>query len=483
METRKKSVVRNYIYNAAYQILNIIAPLITAPYIARVLGTDNIGIYSYTISIATYFITLAILGSEGYARREIAFRKNDKNAYSKIFWELWVFRTITTAISLLMYLFLIIHLKNCNILFIQSLNIIVVAIDISWLFQGLEEFRTTAFRSCIFKLLNIISIFLCVKKSDDLVVYALLLGGLSVLSQLSLWLPARKLLIKCKPDMKHVFSHTKGILKLFIPTIAVAIYGVLDKTMIGIIAPDMSQNGYYEQAEKIIKMLITVISALGFVIAPRIAEEFARDNKPAIREYMKKSYRFIWTFALPMMFGIYALAEMIVPWFYGPGYDGVIPIIKIMGLLIPILSFSSLTGVQYLISTKKETVYTVSLFVGAGINFICNLILIPKFYAYGAAIATVIGEGSIALFQMIYVVKRDNIITYREMLVSFVKCSLFGCIMVIAVLVARNTLSSYTIANTFALAVLGMVIYFVLMVISQDQMMMELLNRIKGKFK
>lgn len=478
---KKQSVIKNYIYNASYQVVNIIVPLITAPYISRVLGTENIGIFSYITSIATYFITFALLGTEGYARREIAFRKTDKEGYSKIFWEIFLFRVITTAMALLVFGFVIFRSEYKSLLLIQGMSILSVAVDISWLFQGLEDFFSIVLRSFIVRIAFTVGLFIFVKDSGDLPIYVFMLAGLTLASNLSLCFAARRVVCRIPFSKLELRKHVAGIVRLFIPTIAVSIYGALDKTMLGIIAPDMFQNGYYEQAEKIIKVLITVVNALGFVVAPRIAEEFSKKNRPAVKEYMRKSYHYIWVLALPMTFGVYSIADMVIPWFYGPGYEGVIPVMQILCAIIPIISFSTLTGVQYLISTKRETFYTISLFIGALVNFLCNLILIPRFYALGAAAATVMGEGCIAISQMIYIVKKDRLLTFREIFGKFFKCIFFSLAMRAVVFAVKANLGVYNIGNTILAAAAGGGVYLLLLCVSRDEMVIEMAGRLKGR--
>lgn len=478
---RRASLVKNYIYYASNQVLNLIAPLITAPYISRVLGAEKIGIYSYTASITTYFITFAILGSEGYARRETAYQKENREGYSKLFWEICTFRATTTLIALLVFAF-VIWKSDYKLLFLaQGISILSVAADITWLFQGLEEFSSIALRNFVFRLITIIGIFVLVRGGEDLLVYAFLLAGLTFTSNVYLCFVARKFIGKISFSKLEVRKHFTGIAKLFIPTIAVSMYAALDKTMLGIIAPDMFQSGYYEQAEKMVKMCIVVVNALGFVIAPKIAEEFLKNNRSIIKEYMKRAYQFIWLLTFPMMFGLYAVADMIIPWFYGSGYQDVIPVIRGLAALIPIVSFSSLTGVQYLISTKKESFWTISLFVGAFVNFVCNLILIPWFYALGAAMATIIGEGCISISQMLYIVAKERLLTLGEIFAHGFTYLFFSIIMFIIVFVIKASFGTYTIANTAFTVAAGGAMYFFLLCFNKDAMVMEMLKRLKRR--
>ena len=173
---------KNNIYNVAYQVLNLLAPLVTTPYISRVLGVEGVGEYSYTSSVVTYFITLAILGSTPYAQREVSYLREDKEKYSILFWEIVVFRGITVLISCLLFsIVIILSEPEIRIIYmIQGLNIVAVAFDISWFFQGLEEFKKIVIRNVFIKILNILLIFILVKQETDIWKYVLIIAGLTV---------------------------------------------------------------------------------------------------------------------------------------------------------------------------------------------------------------------------------------------------------------------------------------------------------------
>lgn len=173
--------------------------------------------------------------------------------------------------------------------------------------------------------------------------------------------------------------HLKVVWSLFIPAIAIQVYTVLDKTMIGFIADSAFENRYYEQAIKISKMLLSLVTALGAVMAPRIGYLFENGSKKEIQMYMYRGYRFVWFMGIPMCFGIILIAGNFVPWFFGSGYDKVVPLLQILSLLIPVIGISNVTGAQYLIPTKKQRIFTFSVVAGAVINFCLNMVLIYLF--------------------------------------------------------------------------------------------------------
>ena len=238
----KKSITKNYLYNLSYQILVMIIPLITTPYVSRVLGATNIGIYSYTLSITTFFILFGSLGIALYGQREIAYEQDDKKKYSYTFWEIVVLRCITMTISTLIYYFVFAVGNNDYNLYYKILIVELIGnmIDISWFFQGLEEFKKTVLRNTLVKLISLVLILTLVKKPDDLPIYFVIYVLSTLLGNLSLWLYLPKYLTKVKIKDLKIFRHLKPTISLFIPQIAIQVYTLLVKTMIGTIISDKS---------------------------------------------------------------------------------------------------------------------------------------------------------------------------------------------------------------------------------------------------
>lgn len=403
----KKSITKNYIYNLIYQVLVLILPLVTTPYISRILGAENIGIYSYTLSIVTYFILFGSLGVALYGQREIAYYQKDKKKYSIIFWEIVILRAITMTISLILFYLIFVNGNQYQIYYkILILELIGNCIDISWFFQGLEEFKKTVIRNMIIKLISVISIFTFVKSQNDLKIYFWIYVLSTSIGNASLWLYLPKFLTKVKIKELHLFRHLKPTLGIFIPQIAVQVYTVLDRTMIGTIISDKSEVGFYDQSQKIIKLLMTIITSLGTVMLPRIANTFASGEKEKINNYMKRSFNMVFLLAFPMIFGIISVSKAFVPIFFGEGYDKVAILMNVISPIILFIGLSNVTGTQYLLPTKRQKEYTISVIIGAITNFIMNACLIWKFGAIGASIGTVIAEFTVTAVQL-YFVRND----------------------------------------------------------------------------
>ena len=473
----KKSIAKNYIYNLTYQILVLLLPLITTPYISRVLGAENIGIYSYTISISAYFILFGSLGIALYGQRQIAYEQNDKKKYSITFWEIIILRIITMLISLVLFYFTFaIGKNNYNIYYkILMLEIIGNCLDISWFFQGMEEFKKTVIRNTLVKLISIVCIFTFVKTEADLPVYFIIYVLSILIGNISLWLYLPKFLIKIKIRELKIIKHLKPTMALFIPQIAIQVYTLLDRTMIGTIIANKSEVGYYEQSQKIIKMLLTVVTSLGTVMLPRIANTFASGKKEKVTEYMKRSFHLVFLLAFPIIFGIIAVSDKFVPIFFGQGYEKVAILMKIISPIILLIGLSNVTGTQYLLPTKRQKEYTISVVGGAIINFVMNSILIGKYGAIGASIGTVIAELTVTLIQ-IYFVRKDFHLDY--ILKMSKKYGIVSLIMYVVCFIIGNFVVN-TLISIILQIIVGIIIYGTLIIILKDEFVYEILNKLK----
>lgn len=475
-----KSIKKNYIYNLIYQILALIAPLITTPYISRVLGAEAIGEYSYSYSVVYYFMLAAILGTATYAEREISFCQDNRVRRSVRFWDLFFLRNITSLISIIIYGLIVgIFFENQLMAIIVGLNIISVGLDTVWLFQGMEEFGRITFRDTCIKGITIILIFFLIKKQEDIYLYALIMSLSPVLSAISLF-PFLKNYIDWV-DLKkvHPFYDFKNIVGLFIPTIAISVYAMLDKTMLGILTSTKVENGYYEQATKLSKTALTVVTSLGTVMIPRISYCFEKKQKKLINKYMLKSYQFALFIGFPICFGLIGISNNLVPWFYGTGFDKVSLLLKVSGLLVIAIGLSNITGLQYLVPTKQQNKLTKSVCVGAIVNIILNAVLIPKWYSVGAAIASVIAEYSVTFVQFIYV---RNQLDLKQVVKTIPKYFGTSLIMLIALRTEDIFLKS-SIFNTMIMVSSGALIYFVILYILKDRLIFEAINIIKIKFR
>lgn len=420
-------VQKNFLYNVLYQILLIILPLITAPYVSRILGPTALGEYAYTYSVAYYFLLIAMLGISNQGNRSIAAVQDQPQEVSKVFWSLYKIQAITFAIALILYVgYLMMFVKN-NIIIatIQLIYIVSGLFDISWLYFGLEKFKVTVVRNCVIKLITVAAIFIFVKSPDDLWVYAVIMSTGMLLSQLYLWLQIKQYVVFKRTNIRECIRHIRPILILFIPVIAYSIYKVMDKIMLGAMT-NYEQVGLFESAEKIINIPMGIITALGTVMLPRMSNIIAKGDTHKTNEYIRISFKVITIIASAIAFGLMGVSNVLAPVFFGEGFEGCSSIISLLSYTVVFIAWANIIRTQYLIPMHRDSVYLFSTIFGAVINLLINIVLIPKYHANGAAIGTIAAEFTVMIVQMIAVAK---ILPVYKYVLSYVPIIVIGFIM------------------------------------------------------
>ena len=398
------SLKKNLAYNVAYQILVIILPLITAPYVSRVLGADGLGTYSYIFSIVTYFGLFGMLGIANHGNRSVALVRDNRQKVSEAFSNTYIIQLCTTVIALLLY-FLFIYCwfsGDKTIAYIESIIVLSYVLDITWFFFGLEQFAVTVTRNAIIKIATVVAIFIFVRSREDLWIYALIMSCGVLFSQIYLWLRIRKYADFCKPSWSQVKSNIKPVLMLFIPAIAYSIYKLLDKVMLGAMS-SMSQVGLFDNAEKIINIPSSLITAFGTVMMPRITVLLGTGDEHRISYLNKISVRYFTLLVVGAAFGLAGICNVLAPVYFGSEFVGSAPIIAGLGFSLIFVTWANVIRTQYLIPNKLDKPYVISSVIGALANLAVNIILIPKFAGIGAMIGTIIAEFTVFFVQLILV--------------------------------------------------------------------------------
>lgn len=472
-----KSIKKNYIYNLTFQILTLIIPLITTPYLSRVLGAEGIGIYSYVESISAYFVLFATLGLTIFGQREVSYVQDDIKKRTIVFWETFIIQLVSSLICIVVYVFFSFLQKDPLLYLVLVINLLTVVANVSWLFQGMEEFGRIVLRNIIFKLLGLAYVFLFVTERDDVIVYLFGVAFFAFLNNLSYWTMLPKFVNR--PILKdlHPTRHLKTVFSLFLPTIAISIYTVLDKTMIGVITNDPCENGYYEQAIKMSKVVLTIVTSLGVVMVPRIGHYFSKGDMASVKSSMYNSYRFVWLLSIPLALGLISVSSNFVPWFYGSSFDKVVPLLGILGLLVIAIGISNVTGIQYLIPTGRQNYLSISVITGAVVNFALNLFFIRYYASIGAAIASVIAEFVISTLQL-YLVRKE--LSVLEIIKSGIHYYISGAVMLAVLLYVRDYFTP-SMLNTLYLVVIGAAAYFLSLIILRDDFLLSKVNTIFKK--
>ena len=477
---RQTSITVNYIFNTIQQMSNILLPLITAPYISRVLNPSGIGAVSYVTANVTYFTLIGMMGISGYGQREIAIVREDKYKTSKLFWELEILHLVVFLFTLVGYVILIALSDKYQYLYVINLfSIFSVLIDISWFYHAYERYRFLAIRNCIIKLIYTVCIFIFVKKSDDIGIYVLLSVLAGFVGNLLL-LPSLKTDLICI-DFKTLQwkRHFREVLIYFVPTIAASVYSLLDKSVINWLTHSDEQNGYYEQALKILNVFNSIIHSLATVSAARMTILLADNRITEARNRMSKSLQLMLMMAMPCAWGIIGIADRFVPIFLGEGYEEVVILLYILMPLTVILGFSVYTDGMYLVPSGQRGKSAMAVCMGAIINFFANIILVYFKGARGAALATLITE---TLITVIMVFMSRKILIVKDLVKSVLKYGILGIVVFFIVriisLVVKNDFFCLILQVTSAVC-----FYFSALLIIKDEIVLGMISEFLKKIR
>lgn len=479
-----KSLQKNFLYNVLYQILLVILPLITAPYISRTLGATAVGVYSYTYSVAYYFLLIAMLGIGNHGNRSVAAVRDDREKLNKTFSSIYSLQVMTFSIAILAYVFyLVLFVKdNRLIVLLQLIYVTSGLFDIGWLFFGLEQFKLTVARNTLIKISTVVLMFVFVHKPSDLWKYTLIMSAGTLFSQAYLWLYVKKCVSFKKCSVKEITSNIKPVLILFIPVLAYSIYKVMDKIMLGNMS-SYDQVGFYNNAEKIINIPMGIITALGTVMLPRMSNIVANGDKKRVDDYIRISAKLVTLLSSAIAFGLMGVSSVLAPVFFGDEFIACGEIISLLSVTVFFIAWANVIRTQYLIPNKRDSIYLTSTMVGAILNLIINWMLIPKYQANGAAFGTIVAEFSVMLVQMVAV---KNELPMRKYILSYSPILIIGLIM--AVLVDRIGIKLGVSVSTLAIQILAGGFFFCIATIaylriSNDEMWRLGVDSIKKRKK
>lgn len=384
-------VIQNFLYNIIYQLLVLVIPLLSIPYISRVLGPELVGEYAYSFATTQYFILLGMLGIGIYGSRTIAQYRENQQLLPRKFMEIYIVQATFTLLATLLY-FLFFVLGNDNPIYLaQFLFVVANIFDVSWFFMGLEDFKKIVVRNLIVKFSGLICIFLFVKDTNDLIIYAYILSISNLLGHLSIWPYLKDYIQRVDIQFKTLKKHFLGASSLLLPQIAASVYTVLDRTMLGAVSGNYDL-GIYDQAQNILRLAMSIIPSLSVVMMPRIANLIVKKDFEQVKKYLESSFLFTNLLSFSMAFGLMAIAPKFVPWFYGDSFLDVIDVFYFSAIMVIAVGGANVIAKQYLIPSEQQGYYTISLIVAASINVLLNFILLPTLGFKGAAISTVVAE-------------------------------------------------------------------------------------------
>ena len=467
------SLKKNIAISTLYQLLLIILPIITAPYIARVLEPDQSGVYDYTNSIMTYFAMFAALGTASYGVREIARVRDDAAMRSKLFWEIELMTVMTSFVCIAVWFVFIAFTPQYKVIYlVLTMGLFSTMFDISWFFAGMEQFKYTVTKNAACKLIGVVLMFLFVKKEDDLLLYIIIITASTMIGNLSMWLYVPRFVEKVDFRTLTFRKHFHETLIYFIPTVATSVYTVLDRTLIGVITKNKAENGCYHYTMQIINMMKALtFSSLNMVLGSRLSFLFAEKRYDEIKERIADSTNYILFMGIGMCFGVIGVAKRFVPIYLGPGYDRVITMLMLMSPIVIIIGISNCLGSQYYTPAGYRKLSARYIIIGAVVNLMLNLVLIPKYWGYGAIVASLIAE---TVITVLYLKNCNGYLRLDTIVKDSWKKLIAGVIMLIVIKALDGAITSDVIALLAEIAV-GFTVYCAVITLLRDSFVTDLL--------
>ena len=467
-------VIKNYLYNLSYQILTIILPIITVPYVTRIFTSEDLGNYGFYNSIVSYFSLFAMLGIGIYGTKQIAAASD----VSRTFWNIYVIQLIASILAISVYVIAVFSIPQMGgvIPLIVGVSLFSRMLDISWLFSGKEDFKKITIRNIVVRLIGVISIFTFVKSSDDLYLYVFLIVIFDFLGQFVMWMPAKKFIKHPSFNAKVIKKNLHPIVLLFLPQVAISLYVVLDRTLLGLLG-SYSDVGIYEQGQKLISILLKVVSSLGVVMLPRVANLLSERRDKEAQNMVKFSFILYNLIIFPMIFGLIAVNEVFVKLFLGQNFQDVKYVLYVTVFNIMFVGWSNILGYQVLVVRNKNKEFMLSTTIPAFVSVAVNIAVIPFFGYIGASITSVVVEILVFAIQWYYSrnIINKNLLFNKDL----VKIILSSLVMFGAVMLCKMTLGFD--------GIVGLVIYLAVGGISYLSMLFLLktvnIKEMKGMLK
>lgn len=459
-----KKTLSNIFYSCCSQLLGIIVPLITSPYLSRVLKPTSLGIYTYIDSVSQVFMMIGLIGLSNYGIREVAYRKSNKEDRSRVFYEIMLLRSILLIISYLLYCLFMNNSIYGRYSLLQVIWFAGSFLDVVWYFNGLEDFKTVVLRTFFVKVATVVLIILFIKSPEDLEKYIILMGLCQIFAAVICYFNLKKVICRVKLRTIKITRHIIPTLKIALPEIVTLIYYQMDKIMLEFLLKSPEIIAFYDLGQKIVRIPVTAITAISTVMLPRNSRYIIENDTQNLNKSIQLMIDFSIMLIVPMCLGLMAIAYGFVPWFYGDGYLMVAPIIICLCPVILARGLSSISGSQYLIPSNNTTYLTISSAFSAILNLIVNFAAIPIWGVYGAVLGTIMAEFSVTLIQFHYMRKKVKVV---NMCKHFIKYTVFSLIAVIPVYFIYTHMKIGIIATMLEI-IIAIVIYILLLIIGKD---------------
>ena len=475
---KKKSLMKNSIYNVLYRILSILFSLVSSAYVARILMAESIGKVSAAQNLVSYFTIFATMGIPTYGVQligKLQFKDDEKN---KNFTELFIINFVLTLFCSIIY-FVVIgsldYFQSRRLLYIiAGVNILANFINVDWFYQGLQEYKYIAVRSLIIKFVSLIVLVTAVKDANDYIIYAGICS-FSTVGNYILNLVKLPKLVKFSFKNLEFKKHIKHIALLFAATIAAEVYVLADTTMLEHMCGS-TIVGYYTISSRIISIARSIVIAISAVFLPQLSLLHNNGEEKKFIELSNKGLHILACLSIPASIGLILVAKEMILVMFGDGFYNSILVTQILAFSITTVAFSNFLGLQILVAIGKEHVTTISTVCGAIINIILNLLLIRQFAHVGAAIASAITELMVTLIQIIFVRK------YIKLNINIFKIFISAFIMTI-VLILANLIPAHIFIKLILKVLVGAIIYMGFLLLLKDEFALTIINKFKFKRK
>lgn len=473
---KKKSLIKNSIYNVLYRVLNIIFPFVTSIYVARVLQADSIGKVAAAQNIVSYFTILAAMGIPTYGIKIIAQYKIKTKEISRSFFELFFINLTLTVVSSLLYYLIITYVpyfeNKRTIYYITGVSLIFNVIHVDWFYQGIQEYAYITIRSFIIKILSLLALFTFVKSPKDYIIYALIsvcaLVGNYVFNIIRI-----KKYIYFTIDNLQYKEHIKHIFSLFVASIAAEVYVLADTTMLDVMCGS-EIVGYYTMSMRIMRIMRGLVVAVSAVFLPQLSEYYFNNNENEFVKLANKGIHILLVLSIPVAVGIGLVANDTILFLFGPEFIPSIRTTVVLSFSVISVALSNYIGLQLFVILGKEKITTISTIAGALINIILNYFLIIRMQHFGAAIASAITEISVTAIQIGCSSKYIKLhFPTKKIIISVIIMSICVCFI-------KSIDCNLYIKLPFEVCI-GAIAYYTSMVLLKDSFCLEINNTIKQK--
>lgn len=477
-----QSVKVNYILNLINTGTQMLFPLITFPYVCRVIEADGIGQINFFQSIISYISLFTCLGIPMYAIREIARDRSDVVQMNRTAMEILLLHSMLTLVGYAIVAILCLTVPqiqvNIPLFLILSLTIFFTAIGCEWFYQGIEDFKYITIRGLIIKTVSVVLLFIFVKSKTDLLyygcytVFGVLGGNIFNFFRLRKYIHRENIIF----SELHIKRHIKPVLKVFSFSVVTSIYLQLNTVLLGFLKNALAV-GYFAAATKVMQMLLTMSACLGSVMMPRASHLIAENKEDEFNRLIQKSYDFTLAIALPMTIGLIFCAPSLITALCGVKFEHSILPSQIIAPIILMVAISNVFGIQVLFPKGKINIVTLCCGIGAVADLILNLCLIPFFSYIGTSIAYLGAEVATTVSMYFIGRKYIPIIYFKKSHLTYA----LGCIVMAFALYGLSLLQLPTLTILLLQGCCGVLAYFIILCICKDEMLIQILSKIKKK--